>query len=269
VGRQRCVEQFIDAFFADHSNGRLVITSRMGADKEAHDRSCRSEWHRQTVVEIANGSAFRMGHLYVRRGLESGLDLGEIKPAILLAPSNHPTLVREDLIDRGLVPIQSVDAHDDLAEGKRTRRRIRRDGLERLSQFCEGFRRFPGLKRCQSIDACTVVTPWSWFAPPVLVCAPNSLWRIPDQNGGEGQEGLLSGEVPAVVRPVWSHRYRPGTSDVPDDPTARLQESRTGFWPQDRPETRTVAPLHSADQVLRESGRGCCDGADGFARRVP
>ena len=35
-------------------------------DKQAHDRSCRSEWHRQTIVEIANGSAFRMGDLGIR-----------------------------------------------------------------------------------------------------------------------------------------------------------------------------------------------------------
>ena len=76
--------------FAYHSNGRLVITSRMGGDKEADDRPCRGEWHRKTIVEIANGSAFRMGDLGIRRGLQSGLDCGEIKPAILLAPSNHP-----------------------------------------------------------------------------------------------------------------------------------------------------------------------------------
>lgn len=59
----------------------------------------------------------------------------QIKPGILLAPPNHPTLVREDLIHRGLVSIQSVDAHDDLGEGKRKRRRVSRDGLESLSQF--------------------------------------------------------------------------------------------------------------------------------------
>lgn len=133
--RQRCVEQFIDRFFADYSNGRLVIPCGMGADKQAHDRPCRSEWHRKTIVEIANGSAFRMGYLCIRRGLESGLDFGEIKPALLLAPSNHSTLGREDLLHRSRVSIQSIDAHDDLAEGKRKRRRIRRDGLQGVSQF--------------------------------------------------------------------------------------------------------------------------------------
>src|SRR5260370_28540678 len=100
-----------------------------------HDRSCRGEWHGKTIVEVANGSAFRMGPLCIRRGLESGLDFGQIKPAILLAPSNHPALAREDLIDRGLVSIQPINPYDDLAEGKRKRRRIRRDGLESLSQF--------------------------------------------------------------------------------------------------------------------------------------
>jgi hypothetical protein len=67
--------------------------------------------------------------------VESGLDFGEIKPAILLAPPNHSTLAREDIIGRGLVSIQSINTHDDLGEGKRKRRRIRRDGLEGLSQF--------------------------------------------------------------------------------------------------------------------------------------
>ena len=90
-----------------------------------------------------------------------------------------------------------------------------------------GNRRFLDLKRCRAIDACMAVTPWSWFAPPVLVCARNSLWRTPDQNDDEEREGLLSGEVPAVVLPVWFHRYRPETNAFPDDPTAHLEENRT------------------------------------------
>src|SRR6266568_1171526 len=107
----------------------------MGGDKEAHDRSLWGEWHHQTIVEIANGSAFRMGYLGVRGQLEACLDLWQIKPAILFAPPNGPTLAREDLFHRGFVSIQSIDTDDDLREGKRKRRRVGRDGLEGLSQF--------------------------------------------------------------------------------------------------------------------------------------
>jgi hypothetical protein len=107
----------------------------MSGDKEADDRPCRGEWYRKTIVEIANGSAFRMGDLCIGGGLESGLDLWEMKPGILFAPPHHSTLAREDLIQRGLVSIQSIDAHDDLGEGKRKRRRVSCDGLEGLSQF--------------------------------------------------------------------------------------------------------------------------------------
>src|SRR5712692_2870462 len=116
-----------------------------------------------------------------------------------------------------------------------------------------GGRRILNQKKCQAIDGCRVVTPWSWFVPLVLVCARKSLWRTPAQNGGEGQEGLVSGEVPAVVLPVWSHRYRPGTSDVPDDPTARLQESRTGFWLPDPAEREAGGLRRLADQEPREN----------------
>ncbi len=93
------------------------------------------EWHHQTIVEIANGSAFRMGYLGVRGQLEACLDLWQIKPAILFAPPNGPTLAREDLFQRGFVSIQSIDTDDDLREGKRKRRRVGGDGLEGLSQF--------------------------------------------------------------------------------------------------------------------------------------
>src|SRR6266699_2746488 len=103
--------------------------------QQAHDRSCRSEWHRKTIVEITNGSAFRMGDLCIRRGLQSGLDCGEIKPAILLAASNHPTLAREEPLERGRVSIQAVEAHDDVGQRKRKCRRICRDSLQGLSQF--------------------------------------------------------------------------------------------------------------------------------------
>jgi hypothetical protein len=66
MGWQRCVEEFIHDFFADHSNGRLAITCGMSGNKEADDRPCRGEWHGKTIVEIANGSAFRMGYLSIR-----------------------------------------------------------------------------------------------------------------------------------------------------------------------------------------------------------
>ncbi len=59
----------------------------------------------------------------------------QIKPAILLAPSNHPTLAREELLQRGRVSIQAVDAHDDVGQGKRKRCRIRGDSLQGVSQF--------------------------------------------------------------------------------------------------------------------------------------
>src|SRR5947209_2254466 len=106
-----------------------------------------------------------------------------------------------------------------------------------------------------------VVTPWFVFARLVLVCARNSLWHTPAQNGGAGQEALLSGEEPVVAPPVWCHRYRPAPSASPGDPTARLLESRMGFWPPDPRQTRTVMPPHSADPARPENGRGCCDGA--------
>ena len=67
--------------------------------------------------------------------MKSRLDLWEIKPGLLFAPPNHPTLARKDLMQRSRVSIQSIDAHDDVSEGKRKRRRVRRDGLEGLSQF--------------------------------------------------------------------------------------------------------------------------------------
>src|SRR5260370_32758864 len=107
----------------------------MGGDKEAHDRPCWGERHRKTIVEIAHGSAFRMGHLCLRRGLQSCLDLWQIEPAILFAPPNHSTLAREDLLHRGCVSIQAIDAHDDVRKGKRKRRRIRRDSLQGVSHF--------------------------------------------------------------------------------------------------------------------------------------
>ena len=66
MGWQRGVEQFVDDLFADHANGRLVLTSRMSGDQEADDRASRGEWHGKTIVEIANGSAFRMGNLGIR-----------------------------------------------------------------------------------------------------------------------------------------------------------------------------------------------------------
>ena len=66
MGWQCRVEHFVDGLFAYHSNGRLVITSGMGGDKEADERPCRGEWHRKTIVEITNGSTFRMGDLDIR-----------------------------------------------------------------------------------------------------------------------------------------------------------------------------------------------------------
>ena len=59
-------EQFIDRLLAYHSNSRFVITCGMSGDQEADNRPCRGEWHRKTIVEIAHGSAFRMGDLDIR-----------------------------------------------------------------------------------------------------------------------------------------------------------------------------------------------------------
>src|SRR5229473_6979668 len=87
------------------------------------------------MLEITKGSAFRVGDLCIRRGLQSGLDFGEIKPTILLAASNHPTLAREEPFERGRVPIQAVEAHDDVGQRKRKCRRIRCDSLQGVSQF--------------------------------------------------------------------------------------------------------------------------------------
>ncbi len=67
MGWQRRREQFIDGLFAYHANGRLVIRGGMGGDKETDDRACRGERYGKTIVEIANGSAFRMGDLRIRR----------------------------------------------------------------------------------------------------------------------------------------------------------------------------------------------------------
>jgi len=113
-----------------------MIPSGMGGNQQTDDRPLRGECYGKTIVEIANGSAFGMGDLCIRRRLESGLDFRQVKPGILLAPSNDSTLARQDLIDRGLIAIQSIHSHADLAKGKGKRRRIRRDGLKSVSQFC-------------------------------------------------------------------------------------------------------------------------------------
>ncbi len=78
----------------------------------------RGEGHRKTIVEITNGSAFRMGHLCVGRELEPCLDLWQIQPAILFATPNHPTLARENLFQGGLVAIQAIEAHDEPPRGE-------------------------------------------------------------------------------------------------------------------------------------------------------
>ena len=38
----------------------------MSSDKKTDNRPCWGEWHGKTIVEIANGSAFRMGNLGIR-----------------------------------------------------------------------------------------------------------------------------------------------------------------------------------------------------------
>jgi hypothetical protein len=61
-----CRREFVHGFFAYYSNSKLVITSGMGGDKEADDRPCWGERNGKTIVEITNGTAFRMGDLGIR-----------------------------------------------------------------------------------------------------------------------------------------------------------------------------------------------------------
>jgi hypothetical protein len=176
-----------------------------------------------------------MGNLGKRRLIGVGFGrAAEIKLGILLTPSNHPQLPGENLIDRSRVSVQPINPHDNLGEGKRKRGRVHRDGLERLSQFCEGFRRFLDLKRCRAIDACMAVTPWSWFAPPVLACArAYPLAHTRSRTTMRSGKVFCLGKCPLSCCLRGFHRYRPETNAFPDDPTPHLVENRTWIVPPD------------------------------------